>query len=213
MGVVLDVDQERLKKRDLFMLPNLFTASRVLALPVILFFTYLDTPATDLIAALAFSAVALTDLLDGYLARKYNLVTKLGKLLDPIADKLVILICMIMILTMGRLTFHLWGAEYRFFGPFLVIVTVGRAIAVTGLRSIASAEGIVIPAGKLGKRTTFVQSVAVFLLLLGRENGLFGMNWQAFGLILLFVSVVLALLSAFKYTWDFYKRLPHEERP
>jgi len=183
---VLEMDlSRRMHKRDLVTIPNLFTASRILAIPIIMFFAYHDTPVTNLIAALTFGIVSLTDMVDGYLARRFNRVTRLGKLLDPLADKLVILTCMIMLLTMGKLTFSLFGEEWRFFGPLLVIITVGRSIAITGLRSIASGEGIIIAARKTGKVTTFIQSVAVFLLLLGRENGWPGIDWQGLGLVLL----------------------------
>ena len=139
-----------------------------------------------------FLAACLTDLLDGYLARKWNEVTTLGKLLDPIADKLLMTAAFISLVEVG--VARAW----------MVVIIIGREFAVTGLRSIAISQGIAIDASVWGKYKTVSQVIAVVLLLLGKRYlGAF----EYLGHLALWGVVILAVLSAVDYFVKFSRRL------
>ena len=110
--------------------------------------------ATSIAAAIVYLLAVLTDLLDGYLARKYKLETNLGRFLDPLADKLINMAALIMLIPP-------WGRV----AAWMVLLILGREIAVTGLRSIAVTEGVVISASSLGKQKTLTQNIAIFCLI------------------------------------------------
>lgn len=130
-----------------------------------------------------FGLAVLTDYLDGYLARRRNQVTKLGILLDPIADKFLTAAAFISLVELGAV--HAW----------MVVIIVGRELAVTGLRNVAASRGLLIPASSLGKGKMVAQVVAIFLLLLGIRYPIL----QAPGRVALWLVVVLALVSAVDY--------------
>ena len=138
------------------------TLLRMLLIPVFVVFFYINIPYWNYYAALVFVIAALTDLFDGALARKHNMVTNFGKLIDPMADKLLVCSALILLATIG------WVHA------LFVIVLVGREFAVSGLRMLAAAEGKVLAAGNLGKMKTIVQIVAIVVILL--QNGIFG-DW------------------------------------
>src|SRR5450432_2438217 len=127
---------------DALNIPNLLTFARVLMIPACLYFLDQDTPRSGYWSALIFTAAAMTDMLDGYLARKLGVVSVLGKLLDPLADKLIVMATLVWLVSMGRMP------------TWVVIVLLGRDISVTGLRSVAASEGVVIAAGEEGKAKT-----------------------------------------------------------
>lgn len=147
-------------------LPNKITVARIFLIPVIILFLLVDfnfgrfevngniVTVNEIIAAIIFVIAASTDGLDGYIARKRQLVTDLGKLLDPLADKLLIAAALISLVEMGRL------------GAWMAIVIISREFAVTGLRLIAVENGDVIAASKLGKWKTTLQIVAIVALML-----------------------------------------------
>src|SRR5690606_2997972 len=116
-------------KRDVLNIPNLMTMGRILVIPLVLWLLDQGTPRSGVYAALVYSAAAITDLLDGILARRMGIVSVLGKFLDPLADKLLVAATLIWMVPMGRI--HAWA----------VILLISREITVTGLRSIASSEG------------------------------------------------------------------------
>ena len=118
--------QQRAMNRNL---PNLLSGIRILAIPVIVIFLSSPGPAASFWAALVFSLASLTDLLDGYIARQQKKETAVGKLLDPMADKLLVLAGMIMLIPLARIP------------AWMAVLIIGREVAVTGLRGIASAEG------------------------------------------------------------------------
>jgi CDP-diacylglycerol--glycerol-3-phosphate 3-phosphatidyltransferase len=140
---------------DAVNLPNLLTMARIVMIPLCLWFLDRDTPRDNFWAAIVFTAAALTDLLDGYLARKLNVVSVLGKLLDPLADKLIVMASLVWMVPMGRIS------------AWVVIVLLGRDISITGLRSVAASEGVVIAAGEEGKTKTALQMIGIIALLLG----------------------------------------------
>src|SRR5215472_749354 len=123
---------------DAVNLPNMLTMGRVVAIPVFLWLLSVPTPQRGFWACMVFTAAAITDLLDGYLARKMNVVSVLGKFLDPLADKLLVMASLIWMVPMGRIP------------EWAVVLLIGREISITGLRSIASSEGVVIAAGESG---------------------------------------------------------------
>ena len=135
-------------------LPNMLTLLRIAAIPVIVVMLLSPSRDAGFWAAAVFSAASFTDWLDGYLARRMGIVTVFGKFLDPIADKLIVMAALIMIIPYGRVP------------AWIVLVILGREIIITGLRGIASSEGIVIAASELGKFKTIFQIVAIIGLLL-----------------------------------------------
>jgi CDP-diacylglycerol--glycerol-3-phosphate 3-phosphatidyltransferase len=141
-----------------------------------------------------FLAASLTDWLDGYLARRRNQVTRLGTLLDPLADKLLMSAAFIALV------------EERYAPAWMVIIIVGRELAVTGLRSVAAASGVVMPASRWGKFKTGSQVVAIVLLILTNSLERWGRyEWLAVGA--LWIVMLLAVFSAVDYFFSFHRRL------
>src|SRR5258708_6240542 len=128
--------------QEFWNLPNMLTLGRILLIPIFVWFTYDATPLYSLLAAVVFTVAAITDVIDGYLARRWNLVTVVGKFMDPLADKLIVMAAMVMMVRLGRLA------------AWAVIVLLAREFIVSGLRTIAAGEGIVIAAGQEGKWKT-----------------------------------------------------------
>jgi CDP-diacylglycerol--glycerol-3-phosphate 3-phosphatidyltransferase len=132
--------------------PNFLTVVRILLVPVLVV-ALLGETGNDLLAAIVFAAASVTDALDGYLARSRNAITSFGKLMDPIADKLLVVAALFALVSLGRL--EAWIA--------MVIVT--RELAVTITRMVATAQGVIIPAAGWGKVKTMVQVAAIFFLI------------------------------------------------
>lgn len=145
--------------------------------------------------AWAFVVAALSDLLDGWLARRKGGrdITRIGKLLDPLADKLLVSTALIMLLAIGRIP--LWGAA-------MVVVIVGREMAVTGLRGIASSHGHVVAATWAGKLKTLAQNCATVALLFHYET--FGLPAHEIGMSLLALATALTLWSGYSYFSDYF---------
>lgn len=188
-----------IRRSDFYLLPNVLTLSRVIAIPLVGLLVYYNQ---NIWAAVAFAMAGISDYIDGWVARTYQYESKLGMLLDPLADKLIIVSTMIVLLWMGRLHFSIEGVNTEIIPPLVVIVTVGREIAITGLRGIASTVGLVMAAEKGGKIKTWIQFFAILFLLLNREG------WLEIGQILLAFSVFLALWSGISYTVKFIRGLP-----
>lgn len=193
------VDPERLARRrslteDALNLPNILTMARVAIIPVVLWLIDRGTPKDCVIAASVYSAAAITDLLDGYLARKLRVVSVLGKFLDPLADKLLVMASLVWMVPMGRIP------------EWAVILLIGREISVTGLRSIASSEGVVIAAGEGGKSKTALQMIGILCLIIGFPYHL-SLGFIDMGMVdlvyvgraLIYVSLVFSLTSAVEY--------------
>jgi CDP-diacylglycerol--glycerol-3-phosphate 3-phosphatidyltransferase len=135
-------------------LPNVLTVLRILAVPVIVVALLGETPNGDALAAAVFALAALTDGLDGYIARSRGSVTTFGKLMDPLADKLLIVAALVSLVSLGRLA------------AWVAMVIIAREVAVTVLRAIAAESGVVIAASWLGKLKTALQVAAVFGLII-----------------------------------------------
>lgn len=179
-------------------LPNLITMTRVAIVPAILVFIDNFSPVRSFIAALLYLVAAASDGLDGYLARSRGQVSTLGKFLDPLADKLLVTAVLVFLVALGRAT------------AWVVVVLVARDFCITGLRSIASAEGMIIAASPGGKIKTALQLVATTMLLIHFSYPVLGLDgvsvdYQAAGTVLLYISLAVSLASGFEYVWSFAK--------
>ena len=182
-------------------IPNILTLLRIAAIPVIV--VQLLSPSRDagFWAAAVFSAASVTDWLDGYLARRMGIVTVFGKFLDPIADKLIVMAALIMIIPYDRVP------------AWMVLVILGREIIITGLRGIASSEGIVIAASDLGKFKTIFQIVAIIGLLLHYDypwffsvnHPLLLVNMHHVGMFYLWIAFVITVWSGVDYLAKFMR--------
>ena len=176
-------------------LPNFITLTRILLIPVFVVLFVTPTEDRSLSAALVFVIAAVTDLLDGYLARRNGQVTTLGKLLDPIADKLLVLSALILLVNLDRVS------------ALVAILIIAREVAVTGIRAIAAGEGMVIAAETTGKYKMALQVVAIVLLIL--EDTFmsdFG-NLHLAGIFTLYLSLLLGYVSGGQYVWNFWKQV------
>lgn len=171
-------------------IPNSLTLLRIVLIPLFVIIISVKVPNGDLIAAGIFIVAALTDSLDGYLARKMKQVTKLGIILDPLADKLLITAALISLVELGRVP------------GWIAIVILGREFAVSGLRMIKAEEGIIIPASVWGKIKTVSQIVAVAAVILQSYFVLF--TPMALGSIMLYVALAVTVYSGAEY---FYRHL------
>lgn len=200
-------------KVNLINIANIFTGLRILLVPIILFLLWLINPETkevnwleckapspvglnfaySISAAILFIVASLTDLVDGYLARKYQIITNLGKLLDPLADKILVLGAMVMLVELGRLP------------AWMVVIILARELAITSLRSIAGADGVVISATKLGKYKTLFQVISLSFIIIyyPLRVGDFVLNLYAVGLFFFVVALFFTLWSGYDYFKNF----------
>jgi CDP-diacylglycerol--glycerol-3-phosphate 3-phosphatidyltransferase len=169
-------------------LPNLITAFRILLVPVLVVLLQHPGRGASVLAAFTFHLACWSDFLDGYLARRHGITTTLGKLLDPLADKLIVMTALVMLTAMPR--------EPRI-PAWIVVLIVGRELAVTGLRAVALSEGIVLAAEELGKYKTIFQMLALHGLLLHYD--FLGIDFFAGGMYFLWPSVVLSVWSGVDY--------------
>ncbi|HKJ34928.1 MAG TPA: CDP-diacylglycerol--glycerol-3-phosphate 3-phosphatidyltransferase [Solirubrobacterales bacterium] len=161
-------------------LPNSLTLLRILAVPVVVVFLLGEIQDGDVIAAIVFALAAATDGLDGYIARRRGQITNFGKLMDPLADKLLIVAALISLVSLGRLE------------AWIAMVIIARELAVTGLRSVAAEQGVVIAASWLGKVKTTLQIAAIFALIAADPSPL-GVD------LLVYAAVIVTLVSGADY--------------
>ena len=164
-------------------LPNKLSIARVLCIPAIAALLYVNDDTCRLIAGILFILASLTDLLDGHIARKYNLVTDFGKFIDPVADKLLVLTTLVMLVRCNLME------------AWVVLVILSRELAVDGLRMVAVGQGKVIAAGKLGKWKTTFQMITITVIIL--LNTACFATWYTG--VLTGVSAALTLLSGVDY--------------
>lgn len=184
------------KRESVLNFPNKITLLRISVIPVLFFLLMEPGETGSLIIALLFILASLTDLLDGYLARKYQSVTAMGKFLDPIADKLIVNTAMILMIPIGRIP------------AWIVAVIVIRDFIVDGIRAISSSRGIIIQASKLGKQKTLCQIFAVSALMI--HYPFLGANAHAVGIVILSIALVLSVYSGADYFIKFYKTVIKE---
>jgi CDP-diacylglycerol---glycerol-3-phosphate 3-phosphatidyltransferase len=166
-------------------LPTKITLLRMLLVPFLLAFLIAPSRVNALMAALIFASAALTDWLDGHLARSTKQVTTLGKLLDPIADKILLAAGLIPLVGLGRVP------------AWMAAVMLIREFAVSGLREIAAAEQVIIHASSMAKGKTFLQIIAILLLILNYH--IWPLSFATVGMALLTLSLALSLASGVEY--------------
>jgi CDP-diacylglycerol--glycerol-3-phosphate 3-phosphatidyltransferase len=176
--------------REIINLPNAITLLRIGVIPVLFFLLTSPGEFWSFVVALIFICAAVTDLLDGYIARKYQIVTTMGKFLDPVADKIIVNTAMILMIPIGRIP------------AWIVAIIIIRDFVVDGMRSIASSEGVVIDASGLGKQKTLCQIIAVSALMI--YYPILGLNAYAVGTFILYIALILTLYSAADYSLKFY---------
>ncbi len=186
-------------------LPNKLTIARMVMIPVFILFFYLPFTGHYFVALAVFVIASFTDMLDGKIARKYNLVTNLGKFLDPIADKVLVSSALVIILTVPEYFTAYLGDWALIAGGCCVVVIMARELIVSGFRMVAADAGIVIAADKIGKIKTVTQDLCITVMLV--EGGLYEIipsnaavrAVDYAGLILLAISAVLTLISGINY--------------
>lgn len=188
------IKRRRTIKEDALNLPNLLTFGRIAIIPLVLWLIDRGSPRDCLWAAIVYAMAALTDLIDGYLARRLNVVSVLGKFLDPLADKLLVTALLVWMVPMGRIA------------SWAVVLLLSRELAVTGLRSVASSSGLVIAAGDDGKSKTALQMVGILCLLIGYPYhlnlgiiDLGTVDLVPVGRALVYISLFFSLTSAVSY--------------
>ena len=184
---------------DALNLPNLLTLGRVAAIPFFVWLLDSPTPERGFWACLVFTAAAVTDILDGYLARKLGVVSVLGKFLDPLADKLIVMAALVWLVSLARVP------------AWVVVLLLAREISVTGLRSVAASEGVVIGAGNEGKTKTALQMIGIVALVLGHPYHLSYLGIDLgivdmvhVGQLLIYLSLLFSFASAAQYVRLFF---------
>lgn len=200
--------KRRSLRDDALNLPNALTFGRILVIPVVLWLIDQGTPRDCVYAALVYSAAAITDLLDGMLARRMGIVSVLGKFLDPLADKLLVMATLVWLVPMGRIP------------EWAVVLLLAREISITGLRGIASSEGIVIAAGGGGKSKTALQMVGILCLILGYpyDFDFYGVGFGVVDLVvvgraLVYLSLAFSISSALEYLGLFARAIDAKSAP
>jgi CDP-diacylglycerol--glycerol-3-phosphate 3-phosphatidyltransferase len=188
-------------RSNIWNLPNILTLMRIAAIPLLAVLLISPSKCAGFWAAALFAIASITDWLDGYLARRMGIVTIFGKFLDPIADKLIVMAALIMLLPFNRVP------------AWMALVIIGREIIITGLRGIASTEGIVIAASDLGKFKTIFQIVAILGLLLHYDYYWFFsinhpylyVNMHNVGMFYLWIATVITIWSGVDYMVRFMR--------
>lgn len=179
------------KKREIFNPPNIITMTRISVVPFLFFLLTSPGPFWSLVLAVLFVAAAVTDVLDGFIARKYQMITTMGKFLDPLADKLIVNSAMILMIPIGRID------------AWIVVIIIIRDLIVDGIRSIASSEGLYIQASVWGKQKTLAQIFAVTALMI--HYPFLGLDAHLVGTIILYVALLLTIYSGLDYFVKFYR--------
>lgn len=178
---------------DAVNLPNLLTFLRIALIPLVIWLISIGTPEASFYAVIVYGITAVTDFLDGYIARRQGLVSVLGKFLDPLADKLLVMAVLVFLVHLGHVP------------SWAVILLLARELSITSLRVIAMSEGVVIAAGTLGKDKTALQMVALLFLIVHHSYDVdFGfaharLSFNTMGLYILYLSLLFAFLSAGEY--------------
>jgi len=164
---------------------NKITIIRILLIPVLIVFLTIDIPYHMEIALFVFVIASLTDKLDGYIARKYNLITDLGKFLDPLADKLLVSAALLMFIQLGKID------------AWIVFIVLAREFAVTGLRAVAANKNIVIAASQLGKIKTTIQIITIIIILLNNfPFNLVGLHMDS---VMVYLTLIITIVSGIDY--------------
>ena len=195
-------EPNRIVREKFWNLPNTITVVRVGVVPILLLLPWFPDRSSSLFIGWCFTIAAFSDLLDGWLARRGQQVTRIGKLLDPLADKLIVSTALIVLVTVERIP--LWAI-------WMVVVIIGRELAVTGLRGLASSQGQVMAASGYGKIKTFAQNVAIGAMIFYYPSLIF--SFHNIGLALLGLATVLTLWSGYVYFADYFRAEGQDDPP
>lgn len=168
-------------------LPNKITFTRIFITPVFIYFLFADFPYSQYVATFIFAIAASTDSMDGYIARKRNQVTNLGKFLDPLADKLLITSALVGLVELGKIS------------SIIAIIIISREFIVTGFRVIAASAGVVIAASSLGKIKTIFQIISIIAILL--DNYPFSLINFPFDTISIYIATFITIWSGVDYIY------------
>jgi CDP-diacylglycerol---glycerol-3-phosphate 3-phosphatidyltransferase len=173
-------------------LPNVPTLLRFFAVPFFVVLLIDPTPQSHIWATLIFIVAAVTDWLDGYLARVYHAESILGTLLDPLADKILVMAALVMLAALPQ------GAGAP---PWMVVVLLAREMIITGLRSLAALRGIVVPASEIAKHKTAWTFIAIVFLLIDLPYDFFGVfvDFHAAGMVFLWIALLFSVVSGLQY--------------
>ena len=175
--------------------PNNLTMFRVMAVPLLIVLMLFDSPTAGLLSAIVFSIAAITDYFDGYIARRYKLVSNLGKIMDPLADKILVSSAFIMLVSLDRAP------------GWVICIIIGRELAITGFRNIISDHGDDASASMLGKYKTGFQIATIIPLLI--HFSYFGINFHAVGSLLLWIALIFTIWSGVDYVVRFRKYIDY----
>jgi CDP-diacylglycerol--glycerol-3-phosphate 3-phosphatidyltransferase len=179
--------------------PNLLTGARIAAVPVVVVLLCFSGPWASFFGALVFMLAGATDFLDGFLARRHRLVSRLGKFMDPLADKLLVSAALIMLIPLERVP------------AWMAFLIVGRELAVTGLRGLAAAEGIILAPDRWAKVKTLLQMAALTALIL--HYPYVGVDFEELGMGLLWLALIATVVSGVSYFWTFFRQYPESLLP
>lgn len=186
------IDRLRNFKQDILTIPNLLTSIRIILVPVVLVFMWINTPVMRLWSWIFYTVATVTDFFDGYLARKSGAVSVSGKLLDPLADKFIVNLTLVLLVSMQEIS------------AWPVIIILGREFYIFGIRSLAMEHDLVIAADIWGKTKTMLQMFALpfFMMNQNAVNAVFNVDFDPSGIgyFLIWSSIVFSLISAFTYT-------------
>lgn len=194
-------------------LPNSITMSRIIMIPLFLWILSPHFPwqgpqgTQEIVASVLFVLASITDGLDGYLARKHGLITTMGMLLDPLADKIMVTAAFVALVAYNPDVVKVW----------IVVVIIGREFLISGLRSIAASEGFTITASELGKLKTVVQIVAVVSAILAHrwehwEIGVISIPVRWYAIAAIYFAALIAVISAVDYFIGFWKKIDHASK-
>jgi len=179
-------------------LPNLLTVARIVAVPVVMILLCFKGPVASFLCAMFFMAAGATDFFDGFLARRHMLMSSFGKFMDPLADKLLVSAALIMLIPLGRVP------------AWMAFIIIGRELAVTGLRALAAAEGIILAPDRWGKAKTFFQMAALTALIL--HYTYHAVDFQRLGMGLLWLAMVVTITSGVSYFLTFFRQYPESQQ-
>lgn len=199
-----DADGQNKTVNQIWNVPNILTLSRMLIIPIFVVLFYVHFTAHYFVVWALFAIACITDLFDGAIARKHNLVTNLGKFLDPIADKVLVLTGFILFLTAPQIFCANLGDWAIIVAGCGVAIIFARELIVSGFRMVAASSGEVIAADRIGKYKTFAQDLSVGFLLFAEgilelADNLFGMVVNLIGISLFLISVILTVVSGINY--------------
>jgi CDP-diacylglycerol--glycerol-3-phosphate 3-phosphatidyltransferase len=180
-------------------IPNILTGARIAAIPVLVLLLCFPGTLASLLGALCFVLAGATDFLDGFFARRHRLVSRMGKFMDPLADKLLVSAALIMLIPLGRVP------------AWMAFIIIGRELAVTGLRGLAASEGIILAPDRWGKTKTLVQMMALTALILHYPYQAF--DFHRLGIGLLWLALIITVASGVGYFLAFFRQYPESRQP